>query len=162
MVVDQGSSRILVFDRQGNCLKSWGKVGNGPKEFHEASGMTWDDRGNAYVMDTWNTAVKGFDENGKEVLDKTLDTGNFYGPRGIAYDGHNFIVADTGGQRVAFVSMDGKVAGTWGTMGSDPGKFKGPLDVATDGERELFRGRHGKLEGPMDGSGRKSRQGHQA
>src|SRR5580658_6759654 len=134
MVVDQEAGRLLVFDRKGNCVKSWGKTGDGPKEFHEPSGATWDDHGNAYVIDTWNSAIKGFDENGKQVADIVLSNENFYGPRGIGFDGRNFVLADTGSHRVAFVSMDGKLVGSWGTAGTGSGQFKGPLDVSADGK----------------------------
>src|SRR5579871_29932 len=133
MAVDQGNDRILVFDHQGNCLKSWGKLGKGPKEFAEPSGATSDDKGNGYVMDTWNGAIKGFDENGKEILDTVALSGsNFYGPRGIGFDGHNFIVANTGGHDVVLVGMDGKAVATWGGFGKESGQFHGPLDAVSD------------------------------
>ncbi|HEY5040118.1 MAG TPA: NHL repeat-containing protein, partial [bacterium] len=105
LVTDQENSRLLEFDRKGNFLKSWGKKGTGLKNFMEPSGMTSDNSGNAYVMDTWNGFIKGYDENGTQTL--TIDLTkfkNFYGPRGIAFDGHNFVVADTGNHRIAIVS----------------------------------------------------------
>jgi hypothetical protein len=138
MVVDQGNNRILVFDRQGNCLKTWGKEGKGPLGFHEPSGMTSDDKGYGYVMDTWNSAIKGYDENGKEVLNLDLSDKNVYGPRGICFDGKNFIIADTGSHRILLLSLDGHVAGSWGSIGTGEGQFKGPLDAASDGKGNYF------------------------
>jgi sugar lactone lactonase YvrE len=132
MVVDQGNRRVLVFDRKGNCLKSWGKIGSGPKEFREPSGATSDDKGNGYVMDTWNTAVKGFNADGKEILNINLTNGTFYGPRGIGFDGHNFIIADTGSHRVELCAMDGKMETSWGGFGKEPGQFRGLLDAVSD------------------------------
>jgi len=134
MVADHAHNRMLVFDRHGNCIKSWGKAGRGPMEFSEPSGMTSDDKGNAYVMDTWNGVIKGFNESGKEILVLALPTsGSFYGPRGIAFDGDRFAVADTGSHRVALISKDGNVEASWGGQGKEPGKFKGLLDVAWKG-----------------------------
>lgn len=133
MVADHGNNRMLIFDRKGNCIKSWGKGGRGPMEFTEPSGMTSDDDGNAYVIDTWNGAIKEFNEAGKELKVIPLSTdGYFYGPRGLCFDGHNFAIADTGSHHVAIVSPDGKMQATWGGMGTSEGKFKGLLDVAFD------------------------------
>lgn len=136
MVVDQGHNRILVFDRQGNCLGSWGKFGRGPKKFAEPSGITSDDKGNGYVMDTWNGSIKGFDENGKEVLDVVLSNGSFYGPRGIGFDGKNFAIADTGMHHLDIVGRDGRMQASWG--GTEACHFKGLLDVACDYKGNYF------------------------
>ncbi len=138
MVVDQEHDRILVFDRQGNCLKSWGKLGLGSKEYHEPSGLTSDDQGNGYVIDTWGNAIKGYDENGKEILNVSLTNGNFYGPRGIGFDGKNFAIADTGSQNLKIVGRDGRVQTVWGGLGKEPGQFQGLLDVVCDEKGDYF------------------------
>lgn len=138
-VVDQEDDRILVFDRQGKFLKGWGKRGSKMAEFQEPSGMTADNKRHIYVLDTWNGAIKGFDENGKPVTLINLGKlGGFYGPRGIGFDGQNFVVADTGGQRVALVSMDGNLMGSWGSIGNGSGQFKGPLDATSDGKGNYY------------------------
>lgn len=138
-LADTNNSRILVFDRQGKFINGWGKPGKGPMKFHEPSGMTSDDKGNAYVMDAWNGAIKGFEVNGKETLDLELgDNSGFYGPRGIAFDGKNFVVADTGSHRVVLVSPTGGVVASWGKNGKGKGEFNGPLDAATDGKGDYF------------------------
>jgi hypothetical protein len=67
-----------------------------------------------------------------------LSDKNVYGPRGIAFDGKNFILADTGSHRILLLSPDGHVAGSWGSIGTGEGQFKGPLDVATDGKGNYF------------------------
>ncbi len=138
MVVDQGNNRILVFDRKGNCLKTWGKLGTGPNGFHEPSGMVSDDKGFGYVIDTWNSAIKGYDENGKQILNLDLGDKNLYGPRGIGYDGKNFLLADTGSHRILVIAPDGHVAASWGRSGTEEGQFKGPQDVVSDGNGNYF------------------------
>ncbi|HVZ80834.1 MAG TPA: NHL repeat-containing protein [bacterium] len=138
LVVDQGGNRLLLFDRQGDCVKSWGKAGSGPGEFHEPSGATSDGKGHVFVMDTWNTAIKGYDENGKQVLDLNLANKNLYGPRGIGFDGRDFVLADTGSHRIALISPDGSVAATWGRRGTGEGEYQGPQDVAADGKGHYF------------------------
>ncbi len=138
MVVDQGNNRVLVFDRKGNLLKSWGKPGGGSVGFHEPSGMVSDDKGFGYVIDTWNSTIKGYDENGKQILNLDLGDKNLYGPRGIGYDGKNFLLADTGSHRILLIAPDRHVAASWGRFGTDEGQFKSPLDVASDGKGNYF------------------------
>ncbi len=138
MVVDQGNNRVLVFDRKGDCLKSWGKPGKEKADFHEPSGMVSDDKGFGYVIDTWNSAIKGYDENGKQVFYLDLSDKNVYGPRGIGFDGKNFILADTGSHRILLVGPDGHNVGSWGSSGSAEGQYKGPMDVASDGKGNYF------------------------
>lgn len=137
MVVDQEHDRMVVFDRKGKFLLGWGKKGTKPMEFNEPTGATSDDKGNAYVIDTWNGAIKGFDERGKEVLDRGLTSG-FYGPRGLFFDGTNFLVVDSGSHRVVTISPDGTVLAAWGGLGDGKGKFRGPMAVATDRNGHYF------------------------
>jgi len=139
VVTDQENSRLLVFDREGNFIRSIGKKGTGPKEFQEPSGLTSDNNGNAYVMDTWNGAIKGFNEKGDLVLTVDLTKfKNFYGPRGVGFDGKNFIVPDTGNHRVALISLDGNLVVSWGQSGKGPGEYKGPLAAASDGKGTYY------------------------
>ncbi len=139
VLADTNHSRLLVFDRQGKFIRQWGGLGKGPLKFHEPSGMTSGNKGDAYVMDAWNGAVKGFDENGKEVLDLELgDNSGFYGPRGIAFDGQNFVIADTGSHRVVIISPKDNIVAAFGKMGKGSGEFNGPLDVAADGKGNYY------------------------
>ncbi|HUO57546.1 MAG TPA: NHL repeat-containing protein [bacterium] len=133
LVVDQGGNRLLVFDRQGNCVKSWGKAGTSTNQFREPSSAVSDGKGNAYVIDTWNTSIKGFDENGKPVgyIDLSYNK-NFYGPRGLSMAGKNFLVADTGNHRIVVVSPEGNILAVFGKKGNGKGEFEGPQSVCMD------------------------------
>ncbi len=137
MVVDQANNRILVFDRKGNFLKSWGKLGSGPMGFHSPTGMVSDDK-IGYVIDSWNSAIKGYDENGKQVFKLDLGDKKLYGPRGIGFDGKNFLLADTGNHRILLITPDGHTAVFWGTMGAEEGQFNEPADVVSDGKGNYF------------------------
>ncbi len=140
VVSDVQHGRLLYFDFQGKFLRSVGRVGRKRAlDLDEPSGMCFDSRGNVYVTDTWGGAIKGFDANGKEVLNLDLARlGGFYGPRGCGFDGKNFVVADTGSSRVGLVSLDGTLVGVWNAHGPGAGQFKNPLDAAADGKGNYF------------------------
>jgi len=138
VVADNQNNRLLEFNRKGDFVKSWGKMGKKADEFHEPSGMTSDDQGNAYVLDAWNSAIKGFNENGKEVANIDLTNQGFFGPRGLAFDNGNFLIADTGSHRVVLVGPKGNLISSMGNMGTGEGHFKGPLAVATDGKGRYY------------------------
>lgn len=139
VIADNQHDRLIEFDRQGNFLKAWGKHGSEADNFHEPSGMTSDGKGNVYVADTWNSSIKGFDENGKMILNFDLTKyPGFFGPRGIGFDGSNLVIADTGSHRVALIGLDGTMGPSWGHMGSNSGEFKNLQDVTADGKGNYF------------------------
>lgn len=138
IVADQEHNRLLLFDVQGKFIKGWGKHGLGPMEFQEPTGMCIDDKGNAYVMDTWNGTIKGFNDKGKEILVLPLGNNGFYGPRGVFFDENNFLVADSGGHRIVTITRDGTIVASWGGYGTEKGKLRGPNAVATDQKGHYF------------------------
>jgi len=132
MVADNQNNRLLLFNRKGDFIKSWGTSGKNADQFHEPSGMTVDDQGNAYVVDSWNSAIKGFNADGKETAFIDLSNQGFFGPRGIGFDGNNFMVADTGSHRIVLVGSKGNIVSSWGSVGTGEGQFKGPKAVVSD------------------------------
>lgn len=139
VIADHENNRLLFFDRRGAFLESLGKKGTGPDEFQEPSGMTLDGQGHFYVIDAWNSAIKGFDENGRMVRNINLAAFDaYFGPRGIAWDGNHFLVADTGNKRVVLVSLDGQVMGIWGNKGSKPLNLVSPTGIFTDAKNDYL------------------------
>jgi tripartite motif-containing protein 71 len=139
IVSEQNHNSLMLFDQHGKFIKSWGKIGAG-SEFHEPSGMTSDSRGIAYVVDTWNGSIKGFDQNGQKISSVNFNGKGFYGPRGIAYDGGNFDIADTGSHRVVVLSPEGSVVKIWGKQGQgkDKDQWASPMDVVADGNGTYY------------------------
>ncbi len=137
-LTDQGQNRILVFDRDGKLLNKIDSDKAGAPPFKEPSCLTSDSNGNIYVMDTWNTMIRGFNSNGDSILKLDLSAKSFYGPRGLAWDNNAFVIADTGSHRIAKVTLDGSVAGAWGSRGSGKGMFNNPYEVATDGHSNYY------------------------
>lgn len=134
VVSDQGNKRLVIFDSQGKFLQEIGQKQAGPTTISELSDLTSDASGNIYVMDTWNALIRGFDTQGKPVLNVDLNGKGFYGPRGVAWDGANFVIADTGSHRTVKVAPSGSILAAWGTHGSGRDAFNSPYQVVFDGQ----------------------------
>jgi DNA-binding beta-propeller fold protein YncE len=59
------NNRILKYDRKGNFLLMWGKLGAGPGEFNAPHGLAMDKEGRLYVADRSNSRIQIFDQQGK-------------------------------------------------------------------------------------------------
>ncbi len=134
VISDQGNKRLLVFDAQGKFLQEIGQKQAGPTTISEFSCLASDASGNIYVMDTWNALIRGFDAKGKPVLSVDLNGKGFYGPRGLAWDGSNFAIADTGSHRTVKVAPSGAILASWGQHGSGKNGFNSPYQVVFDGQ----------------------------
>lgn len=135
---------ILVFDRQGRFLRSWGEG-----IVVDPHGICFDDKDNVYYVDRepgvvlkfspdgrkiWETGTRdhpsdtGFTEEGRDVL---RAGGPFNYPTDIAIASNgDFYVSD--GDRNCCVhkfSGDGKFLFSWGEPGSGPGQFDRPHSV---------------------------------
>ena len=59
-----GNNRVVHFDRNGQFVKAWGKLGSGPGEFSLPHSIVVDSRGRLYVADRNNARIQVFDQNG--------------------------------------------------------------------------------------------------
>jgi sugar lactone lactonase YvrE len=74
-----GNDRISKFSKDGKFLKSWGKRGEAPGEFHSPHTLAFDSQGRLFVGDRSNNRIQLFDQDGKY-----LDTWRQFGrPSGI-------------------------------------------------------------------------------
>ena len=60
-----GNNRIVVFDKRGKFLRTWGKLGTAPGEFSQPHSVALDSKGRVYVADRNNARVQIFDANGR-------------------------------------------------------------------------------------------------
>jgi streptogramin lyase len=60
-----GNDRVIVFDKNGKFLRTWGKLGTAPGEFSQPHSIALDSKGRVYVADRNNVRIQVFDSKGK-------------------------------------------------------------------------------------------------
>lgn len=140
-VLDSGNHRVVVFDQNGELLRTWGGPGAGDGQFNEPWGIAVDEEF-VYVADTWNHRVQKFTLQGQFVtrfgqsgttVELGQDSGGyFFGPRSLTLlDGNQILVTDTGNHRLQLFDRDGAFIRTIGQLGSSPGQFNEPVGLAS-------------------------------
>ena len=143
-VFNRGEHPVIVFDREGNFLRSWGEglVGR-------AHGITIGPDGEVWLTDDGNHTIRKFTPEGKLLLtigdpDKpaTLQSGKpFNRPTHVALSpltGDLFISDGYGNSRVHKYDPKGRHLFSWGEPGTDPGCFNLPHNIATDAEGFVY------------------------
>jgi len=143
-ISDPGNNRILYFNLQGKYLYETNQQMAGPPKFNEISRMSSDPDGNVYVADCWCGLIRGFNgATGRPVV--KVPVTESYGPRGVAWDNGNFLVADTGNSRIVKLDPNGKRLASIGGPGKDKGLFAQPAAVAVDASGNFYVADPGNL-----------------
>jgi sugar lactone lactonase YvrE len=89
---ETGNNRIVKFSKDGKFIKTWGKKGTGPGEFHEPHTIALDSQGRLFVGDRVNNRIQIFDQDGRFIAEWR----QFGRPSGIAITRNDTIyVADS-------------------------------------------------------------------
>ena len=137
-VFSRGEHPMMVFDRDGNFLASWGEG-----FFKRPHGITIGPDDTLYCVDDVDHTVSKFTLEGQVLM--TLGTPGkaapfqggdpFNRPTKVALDpgtGDIYVADGYGNARVHKYSPDGKYLLSWGESGSDPGQFNLVHSVCTD------------------------------
>jgi DNA-binding beta-propeller fold protein YncE len=90
---DVGNNRVVRYSADGKFVKTWGKSGWAPGEFHGLHAIAMDSRGRIFVGDRGNNRIQIFDQDGKSL---SVPWTQFGKPSGIAFDDNDQIfVADS-------------------------------------------------------------------
>ena len=142
-VFNRGAHPMMVFDRDGNFLRSWGEGA-----FPRAHGLHIDVDDTLYLTDDGGHFVRKCAIDGKVLLELGVPgkpapfmsgapfhrcTHTALSPRGEIYVSDGY-----GNARVHKYSPDGKLLFSWGEPGSDPGQFNVAHNIATDDEGWVY------------------------
>lgn len=135
---NRGEHPMMVFDRDGNFLRSWGEG-----KFSRAHGLTLAPDDTLFCTDDGDHTVRKCTLDGKVLFTLGISgkpalfmSGNpFNRCTHVAIDPRNgdFYVSDGyGNARVHKYSPEGKLLFSWGESGTDPGQFNIAHNIATD------------------------------
>jgi sugar lactone lactonase YvrE len=142
-VFNRGAHPMMVFDRDGNFLRSWGEG-----SFPRAHGLHIDVDDTLYLTDDGGHFVRKCTIGGKVLLELGVPgkpapfmsgapfhrcTHTALSPRGEIYVSDGY-----GNARVHKYSPDGKLLFSWGEPGTDPGQFNVAHNIATDAEGWVY------------------------
>ncbi len=142
-VAHRGPKPILVFERDGTFLRSWGD-----DHIKTVHGLRIDPDGNVWATDIGNHLVMKFDPEGKLLLSlgKKGEAGakpdQFDRPTDVAVtpSGAFFITDGYGNSRVMKFDRTGKLLKQWGTKGTGEGQFNLPHAVCLDAKGRVYVG----------------------
>jgi len=147
-VFNRGDHPVIIFDRDGNFLSSWGEG-----MFVRPHGITIGPDDTVYCTDDKDHTVRKFTPDGRLLM--TLGTSGqpsntgatnmdyrtiqragppFHYPTNLALaaDGTIFISDGYGNARVHVFTPDGRLLRSWGEPGNGPGQFHLPHGIAVD------------------------------
>jgi DNA-binding beta-propeller fold protein YncE len=111
-VLDAGSTRIQLFDRDGKYLREFQPTVNRTAEGNKVAGLAADDEGNLYVTSAADSAVHVFSRDGRPMScfgAEGVRIGEFRYPTGLWVDaGNRIYVADTRNLRVQVFQLTEK------------------------------------------------------
>jgi DNA-binding beta-propeller fold protein YncE len=142
-VFNRGAHPMMVFDRDGNFLRSWGEG-----SFPRAHGLHIDVDDTLYLTDDGGHFVRKCTIEGKVLLELGVPgkpapfmsgapfhrcTHTALSPGGEIYVSDGY-----GNARVHKYAPDGKLLFSWGEPGTDPGQFNVAHNIATDTEGWVY------------------------
>ncbi|UCC30973.1 MAG: 6-bladed beta-propeller [Phycisphaerales bacterium] len=142
-VADTHYHRVMVFDRDGNQLGSFGRKGTGDGEFLLPTDVAVDADGFIYVSEyqgndrisKWSSDLKFVKAIGKGLIDgKPLRR-----PAGIDIDDQQTLwIADACNHRIVRLSRSGEVLAAFGGFGDGPGELRYPYDISVSPSGEIM------------------------
>ena len=143
-VFNRGDHPMIVFDRQGNFLNSWGEG-----VFNRPHGVTLGPNETLYCTDDGGHTVRQCTLDGEVLMtigvpDQPSEYQSGYPFNrctDVAIDpktGELYVSDGYGNSRVHKYSPDGRLLFSWGTPGTDPGEFNIVHNIATDASGYVY------------------------
>ena len=142
-VAHRGPKPVLVFDRDGKFVRSWGD-----EHIKTAHGLRIDPEGNVWVTDIGSHLVMKFDAGGKLLL--SLGQKGRAGDKDDQFDrptdvavaptGEFYVADGYGNARVLKFDGAGKLLRQWGKKGKGEGEFNLPHAICLDAKGRVYVG----------------------
>ena len=135
-VADTHYHRVIVFSPEGEIVRQFGRMGEGPGEFIYPTDVEFAPDGRIYVSEYGgNDRVSVFSPEGKFIhsFGKAGDgPDQFSRPSALCVDHRRarLYVADACNHRIAIYTLDGKLTGHIGRIGRGAGQLRYPYDLA--------------------------------
>jgi DNA-binding beta-propeller fold protein YncE len=159
-VFNRGEHPMIVFDREGNFLRSWGEG-----LFHRAHGLHIGPDETLYCTDDGDHTVRKCTLDGKVLL--TIGIPGKAAPfmsgepfhrcthTALSPEGEIYISDGYGNARVHKYAPDGRLLLSWGEPGSDPGQFNIVHNICADADGWVYvADRENHRVQVFDGNGR--------
>lgn len=142
-VADTHYHRVMIFDRVGRLLDSFGREGDGDGEFQLPTDVTFDAGGFIYVSEyggndritKWSPEL----DFTASLGDAPIEGERLSRPAGIVIDDEQTLwIADACNHRIVRMSLTGEVLKVFGRFGSAPGELRYPYAIDLAPEHTLM------------------------
>lgn len=142
-IADTHYHRVMVFDRNGQFLTSFGHAGFGDGEFSLPTDVAVDAQGFIYVSEYYeNDRITKWTPELRfaNVLSPPLIAGKpLNRPTGLVIDAEQTLwVADSCHHRLIRLTLDGEILAVFGSLGRQPGEMRYPYDISISPEQTLM------------------------
>jgi DNA-binding beta-propeller fold protein YncE len=136
-VTDEAKHTVVIIDKEGNHLDTWGTHGVEKTQLNRPSGMAFDSNENILLSDTMNNRIQRFTKNGNHL--QTIGEDVLNNPWGICVDSEdNIYAADWQNDRIVKFSPEGKQLQVIGSSGTEKGQLSRPSSVAVDIHGDIY------------------------
>lgn len=138
-VVDSQANKVIIYDRYGRYVDSFGKLGNKHGELAYPLGIAIDRDGKVYISEVVNHRIQVFSADGKFLNAFPKNPNSLKAPTAIAVDRANRIyVFDKQDHRIKVYDASGQILLTFGGRGSDPGKLNYAMGLVVSGKGDVY------------------------
>ena len=133
----KGDSRMLMFNANGDFIKTWGGAGNGPGRFNQPHSVVSTADGTLFVADRSNQRIQVFDRDGNYIRE-SRHPGT---PCGLCMcrDERHMFMAHGHACRIMKLDIVGNVLGITGSPGKGPNQYGEAHYIAlSNDERRLY------------------------
>lgn len=142
-IVDGVNNRVVVSNKDGKVLFSFGEKGSGNGQMQFPLGIFIDSSGSVYVADSGNHRIQVFDPFGEYQTEINIPPfeGNPSDPTDLTIDeaGNRIFIVDNNNHHILVYDLQTmKLLDTYGTPGMEKRQFRYPFLISSDKDNYLY------------------------